>query len=625
MANPRVPEPPTPPPGPPPGSAPDRLHRLLEQLGAATERAREAGPPPGRGEPALDPCLSSLRLAEAALRHRRPPPAAADLPPQVVVLGPTQTGKSTLVNLLTGRPLAAVSPLAGFTVHPQGFWAAPGAPPAAWVRTLLPGWTQRAPADLSRDDLRAFALAPVPPAAADGLFHAAGADLPACVLWDTPDFDSLAARHYERGVLELAALADLYLLVLSKEKYSDLAVWRLLGLLEPLARPLLICVNKLPAADEATVLRSLRERLAQHGPAWGDVPIVVLPYEPALAAGRWGERPELAGRLRAALRDRLGAASPRRRAGVVALLRRHWEAWLAPVRAEHAAIDAWNGLVDGVVAGFLESYRRDYLDHPERYDSFRRATLELLELLELPRVGRAVAAVRRTVTRPARWLLNTGRTWWGRRRPPRPMSHSLGAEAGVLLDALDTLLTGLQRDVARRAAAGAPGAPVWQALEARLLAEQPRLRDTLEAAVTAHHEQVTREIRTAARELYQQLQRHPGRLAALRAGRATLDAGYLLLAVKSGGLTLLDAVWAPATFALTSLLMEGLAGLELGRAARGLKQRQWEAVATGLARRVADTLRSLADDLSGAGLFGLSPAAVADADQALAAWESGGE
>ena len=64
------------------------------------------------------------------------------------------------------------------------------------------------------------------------------------VFWDTPDFDSLAAAEYRRGVLETAALADLYLLVLSKEKYSDLSVWNMLKLLSPLGRPLIICLNK---------------------------------------------------------------------------------------------------------------------------------------------------------------------------------------------------------------------------------------------------------------------------------------------------------------------------------------------------------------------------------------------
>ncbi len=36
-------------------------------------------------------------------------------------MGPTQVGKSTVVNLLLGKRVAEVSPLAGYTIHPQGF------------------------------------------------------------------------------------------------------------------------------------------------------------------------------------------------------------------------------------------------------------------------------------------------------------------------------------------------------------------------------------------------------------------------------------------------------------------------------------------------------------------------
>ena len=68
---------------------------------------------------------------------------------------------------------------------------------------------------------------------------ASGAPRWAHVFWDTPDFDSLAAAGYRRGVLETAALADIYVLVLSREKYS-ISVWNILKLLAPLARPLII-------------------------------------------------------------------------------------------------------------------------------------------------------------------------------------------------------------------------------------------------------------------------------------------------------------------------------------------------------------------------------------------------
>jgi hypothetical protein len=134
---------------------------------------------------------------------------------------------------------------------------------------------------------------------------------------------------------------------------------------------------------------------------------------------------------------------------------------------------------------------------------------------------------------------------------------------------------------------------------------------------------VTREVHQAANRLYAELQKSPARLAALRAARAVLDAGSILLAVKTGGLTPLDAVWAPATFAVSSLLMEGIAGLEMGHAARQLKARQRAAVEDVLVRQtLLPQLRSVADGLDAAGLLGISADEVQAATAALAAWEA---
>lgn len=564
-------------------------------------------------EGTIDERLQSLVLAEAALRYGTAAHVERRRPAQVAVLGPTQTGKSTIVNLLLGSPLAEVSPLAGFTVHPQGFWIRAAASDDGWTSSLFPGWHRSEPPDLTRDDLEAYGLCPVPPPPA----------LLPCVIWDTPDFDSLGARQYARGVLEVAALADLYLLVLSKEKYSDLSVWRFLELIEPLGRPLVIALNKVTADAEETLLGSLHERLGQRGQAWGEVRIVTLPYDAALAAGEAGAVSALAPPLRDAVRVPVAAGRPMRAAGVRSLVRRHWDAWLAPVRAEHEARAEWQRMVLTAGAEFLTAYTRDYLEHPQRYDSFRRAAVELLGLLELPRVGGIVTQARQSVTWPARQVIAAGRGWWTERHRPRGTAHTLQVESAVLLDTLDGLLAGLQRDVGRRCRPTTAGYPFWAALERKLEAELPRVRQVCEQAIASHHERVTREVHEAANRLYAELQKSPARLTALRTARAALDAGSILLAVKTGGLSLLDAVWAPATFAVSSLLMEGIAGLEMGHAARDLKVRQRAAVESVLVgRTLLPQLGRVADGLEGAGLFGITADALQTASAALAAWEA---
>ena len=331
--------------------------------------------------------------------------------------------------MLLGHNAATVSPLAGFTVHAEGFLVGGGDVEANWTSELFPGWRRVTPAQQSRADLETFALTD----AAGGLGGAedagrGAAAWPECVIWDTPDFDSLAARQYQRGVLEIAGLADLYLVVLSKEKYSDLSVWRMLELLEPLDRPLLLCVNKMtPDADE-TIRQTLRTRLAERGRGWKEAEIVSLPYDPAMAAGRGTGDEHAARRLRETVLRLLanpasaGPCPPRGARGVTHLLQQHWDEWLGPVHAEHAAAAEWQQLVDGIGSDFMAAYTRDYLEHPERYDAFRRSALELLKLLELPRIGSVIATARRIVTTPARLVFGALRG--AARRAPLRWGHA---------------------------------------------------------------------------------------------------------------------------------------------------------------------------------------------------------
>src|SRR5207244_1162346 len=115
-------------------------------------------------------------------------------------------------------------------------------------------------------------------------------------------------------------------------------------------------------------------------------------------------------------------------------------------------------------------------DHPQRYDSFRRAALELLHLLEIPGLSGWLTAARRLVTWPVRRIVSTGRTWIRDRSSSTP-AHVLGTEATVLVEAIDTMLTSLQRDIARRCAtvSDTAGSAVWRCLDERLRSDSGRL------------------------------------------------------------------------------------------------------------------------------------------------------
>jgi len=524
------------------------------------------------------------------------------------VVGPTQVGKSTVVNLLVGERAAEVSPLAGFTIHPQGF--AIGVADDGWLAPFFPGWRRCAAGDLSRDYGDQFALTHLPQATT------APALPPATVVWDTPDFDSLAAGHYRHGVLEVAALADAIVLVVSKEKYSDLAVWEMVHLIEPLGRPLLVCLNKITADAEAAITTSLGRRLAEHHSHHEQVEVVTLPYQAGLDELSEAAMPPAVAGLRQAVpplverRDDGG-----RRAGARRLLEHHWTEWTAPLLAEGVAESEWRAQCDVALGEALAAYRRDYLDHPQRFDTFRRAVVELLYLLELPGMAAALGRLRRLLTWPARQLFGGRAGGKGRGE---------AGEVQVLGKMGDQLLATLAREAARHCDTADVAAPFWRALSARLAAEQEGLHEAIIAAARRHHEAFAPEIRHAADRLYATLQERPVLLNTLRATRVTTDAAAIAIAVKTAGLGVSDLLVAPAMLSLTSSLTEGALGGYMATVARELKERQAAAMEEAVFQRVIrPAIERLTEDLAGEGLFAIPAGARLAAEQALREWGRG--
>lgn len=581
------------------------LASFLAEYLRALQRARGVGP--------VQPVLEPIRLAEAALRLQAVSRLAR--PWQLAFIGPTQTGKSTLVNAALGRDCAAVSPLAGFTVQPQGFFFGAVEPPNDdWQGPLLPGWPRLAPrrllpAPLEQVGFETLDFAPplpLPAAARHGL-----------VAWDTPDFDSVAAGAYRGGVLEIVAQADAVILVVSKEKYADLAVWEMLGLLAPLAPPLLVCLNKAPDDGANEITAALRKRLDDLGD-WGRAtPVCALPY-----LARLDEEPErfaeAAAPLRAdivALLDRVEHFDPPVR--LKAWLTRDWERLCEPLRLEHAAIEAWRHAVGEAAREGLARYRRDFLEDAQRYDGLRRVTIDLLRLLELPGVGPALGAVRNVLTWPARRVYSWGRSLARGNAPAAPAVGELPA----LADLIDRTLTRLEHEAAAGADALAPGAGVWRAIGRRLRQLRGELQAQLEQAAAQHVSESAREIHRTAEQLHEYLKQRPPMLNSLRAARALTDAASIAVAIKTGGAVGTDLLLAPALFGLTSALTEGTLSAYMNSLAAELKERQLNHAKTTLFDgEVAGRLRAVSDGLNDAGVLGLSAAALAAAWRDLDAW-----
>ncbi len=88
------------------------IEHFLKQLLRSQQRLQKAG------VTRIDP---SLVLGEALLRYQRLYAECEQPPLHMVVTGPTQAGKSSVVNWLMDTDVAGVNALAGYTRHAQGF------------------------------------------------------------------------------------------------------------------------------------------------------------------------------------------------------------------------------------------------------------------------------------------------------------------------------------------------------------------------------------------------------------------------------------------------------------------------------------------------------------------------
>jgi GTPase SAR1 family protein len=546
-----------------------------------------------------NPVRLSLQYADGLLLKQLARTPAGELPLQIAVIGPTQVGKSTLVNLLLGGNFAGISALAGYTRHAQGFSTHPLSPPQQQqIARLLPQLSRTEPALLSPDDLQRYCLveAEPPPVPERPL-----------LVWDSPDFDSVSSRSYRFTVPALCALADLILMVVSKEKYADQSVWDLLRLLAPTAPPLLVVINKIPLEASDELMDIMGRKFAQEGlpcPALATLPYLNDGSPTALANSGQGQL------LTELLAQQLSAPPPP--SCLPPLLRTHWEHWVAPLRQEQGARQAWLELLDREMATSAGHFERDYLANPNYRESLDQAILQLLDLLEVPGLAVPLAKARNLVTWPVRKVISLFRQQVGGEQAPTSI------ERGHLEEAMEQLVQRLQHQAGEQAVLQG-GRPQlwWQHLWLTLQRQQATLLTEGQRLIDSHLTHFQPEIDKAARQLYQQLQAQPETLNALRAARVSADAIAVLLAFKTGGLGLHDLVLAPAMLAFTTLLTEGAVGQYMERVQEELKQAQRRSVQERVFLPLRQELARLDARLTAERLFGISAEQLQQAERLL--------
>lgn len=524
--------------------------------------------------------LTTQTIAKNALLRLTMESANAAMPLQVVVVGPTQVGKSTVTNLLLQQSLAESSAEAGFTVHCQGFHVVDKpqdrySGTAHWAAEYFGELRQSKQAALDRQVLGEYSLQET---------TSANTSLLNTVVWDTPDFDSIRSFDYSTPLIKAVAVADLIVFVVSKEKYADKTVWTMLKFLHSLNVKVVLVMNKTPKGVRDELADSLRNKYQAALPGSAFPPLCFIGEYKSVAPALM-DSDEL-NALEKSVADNLHSAEPGElKDNALGFIKQHWNGWTENVGAEHRLQGEYKKLVEKVTTDTLARYRSEYIDSDRHQEVMQLALSELLVLLEVPGMAKPLSKIRSVVTWPLRTLISSA-------KEPSPVAKDDRNEERRLLDELGKhALATLNTSIAQKESG--PNGDWWQHRRAEVTQAEYAINHGLDKSLDNYQTLLQVEIDRAAQSLYKNLQTQPATLNSLRAARVTADAAAVVLAVKSGGLGAVDLVVAPAMLSLTTLLTEGALGKYMQRVQKNLTAYQEKEVHSVIDRKLTKPLLQL--------------------------------
>jgi hypothetical protein len=487
-----------------------------------------------------------LRLAAALVRNCIGPflDGQPPVPLHVAVVGGAGAGKSTVANFLSGATLAETNPQAGFTRHPIAYTGTNGSGP--WPSHLgflgpLQRLTRPSPSSLDADVYQVRRV-PADPTAFSLLQH--------FVVWDCPDMTTWAATGYVPRLLEVAALADVVVYVASDERYNDEIPTQFLRELLRAGKAVLVCLVKMKEEDAPAFVEHFRGEVLATMPA-GAIACLTVPH---LTAAQLADPVHLAKKYQIPLINQvavLGEPAPvaRQRSVRSAMnyLLTGQDELLSVARSDLAALQSWRGLVQEGQVEFDTRYRREFLT-TERFHRFDEALVRLLELLELPGVGRVISTALYVVRTPYRLL--KGLFSKALRRPEVPSMP----ERPVMEQALSGWIDLLRKEAARRADTHA----VWAHIDKGFGSGLGELaRERFEEGFRAFQLSLADEADRTARAIYEELQRRPAALNTLRGTKFALEVASITGAVLTAGTHfVLDFLLVPLAASVTHQLVE---------------------------------------------------------------------
>jgi hypothetical protein len=512
--------------------------QLADDLGWLEEHCRR--------QPEQAAQAGQLRLAAALVRNCIGP-FLNDQPPtplHIAVVGGAGAGKSTVANLLCGAQAAEANPQAGFTRHPIVYTSANGV--LSWPAHLgflgpLRRLPQPSPANLDADVYQVRRVAVEP-----GTFTL----LQNFVVWDCPDMTTWAATNYVPRLMEISGLADVIVYVASDERYNDEVPTQFLQMLVQAGKPVVVCLMKMREDDAPALVAHFQQEVL--GRLTGKV-IATLAV-PHLSPAELADPVRQAARFRIPLLNQIAVLgepplTSRRRTVAWAnyYLVANQEQLLSAARHDLAALQSWRSVVQEGQFEFDTRYRREFLVG-EKFHRFDEALVRLLDLLELPGVGRILSGALWVVRTPYRLL--KGLFNKALRRPEAPSLPELP----VLEEALNGWLDLLRKEAARRADTH----PVWAHIDkgfAGGLAEQARER--FRQGFRGFQLGLATEVDRTARSIYEELEKNPVALNTLRGTKFALEVASITgTIILGGGLNVWDIVLVPLAASVTHQLVE---------------------------------------------------------------------
>lgn len=534
----------------------------------------------------LAPPLTLYALSQVRMRLR-PALTASWLeqdPVHVSLFGGSNSGKSTLLNVLLGRAAAGMHVTARFSQYPEAY--RPAALGSRWLDAFpsrFAGYRRYENQHPPRQTETLLEAKYCPAIAVlDPERTAAAAQLPAvtqtAVLWDAPDFSTAEAQAYFGAVLDLIALADIVILAVTDESYADDRTVMLFRMVSESGVALHAVVNKLDAGVD--LVEDIKQTLNRNwrGPT-PQLPLTSFHQLPTVTGTTPEQRLHLllathaAEEFRASIAEEIARGPVLKRqtlAGAVRFLERHLEDVLHVLVAEVEEAHVWQDTVKRTFTKeFLDRYHTDYL-YGQQYGEFNQALVRLLALVEAPGLGGVMRFVTEFMRAPFR--LVTGFLGFSQSESDK-VDAARSAEWTTVTQLFSQWIAALKAE-AQTFTHTRPH-PAWpqvvhalsEDLEARML------RDFAQH-YAAYRQEIDKEVQQRSQDLYDAIAQRPALLQGLRGVNVAADAATILLVVKSAGIDWSDAVISPLLAGCRRILLEAGMGAYLETQKRLLRQHQ---------------------------------------------------